>query len=91
MNKNWIKEIKLKIQERRDKRFLHQLERVIQNNYIKASPIIDGYIMVSRDMLCTSSDHFDKPIDRIRYDMEHPNPKTINIEATEDLSHQLKP
>ena len=80
--KNWIQLIRVKIQERRDKRFLHQLERVIKNNIIQASPVIEGYILVSRDMLCTGSDHFDKPIDRIRYDIEHPNPKTINIETT---------
>lgn len=85
-----MKKLKNWIQERRDKRFLAQLERVIQNNYIKASPIIDGYILASRDMGCTGG-HFDKPIDRLRYDMEHPNPRTINVEATEDLSHQLKP
>lgn len=89
--KNWINEIRAKIQERSDKKFLSQLERVIQNNYIKASPIIDGYLLASQNIGCMGlGGHFDKPIDRLRYDYEHPLKTIIDVKNSEGSKPQLE-
>jgi len=82
---DWVNRIRAKIQERRDKKFLSQLERVIQNNYIKASPIFEGYLLVSGDINCMSTNNrFDKPIDRLRYSYEHPIKQTIEVKPSEE-------
>lgn len=62
----------------RDQRFLKRLERVLMNHKIKASPYFEGYI-ITTDVIMPSVGKSNKPLSRIRYDIEHPAPIIIEL------------
>lgn len=69
------------IQDRRDERFRRQMERVFANHKIKASPIFGGYIAATGAVMSLGGEYSNKPLDRIRYEIEHPNPVKIEVSS----------
>lgn len=51
-----MKRLLFAIRRWRDQRFLKRLERVFQNNVVKAAPVFDGDVALTGDVIIGASD-----------------------------------